>query len=58
MNKLYDFADVEVSSELKTMISIRIDSDVLRWYKKKQSKGGYQKLMNAVLRKYMELNDG
>ncbi|MBE9228298.1 BrnA antitoxin family protein [Phormidium sp. LEGE 05292] len=36
----------------KTAISIRVDSDVLDWFKS-QGKG-YQSLMNAVLRSYVE----
>ena len=36
----------------KTAISIRVDSDVLDWFKS-QGKG-YQSLMNAVLRSYFE----
>lgn len=37
----------------KTMISIRVDTDVLEWFKK-HSVGGYQSAMNRVLRAYME----
>ena len=36
----------------KTAISIRLDSDVLEWFKK-QGKG-YQTLINAVLRSYVK----
>ena len=36
----------------KPLISIRIDSDVLSWFKSLGS--GYQTRMNAVLRMYME----
>ena len=36
----------------KPLISIRIDTDVLEWFKSQG--GGYQTLMNAVLRMYME----
>jgi uncharacterized protein (DUF4415 family) len=36
----------------KQAISLRIDSDVLQWFKN-QGKG-YQSLMNAVLRSYFE----
>ena len=35
----------------KEAISIRIDGDVLAWYRAQGS--GYQSLMNAVLRSYM-----
>ena len=36
----------------KPLISIRIDTDVLSWFKSMGS--GYQTRMNAVLRMYME----
>ncbi len=36
----------------KQAISLRVDSDVLEWFKK-QGKG-YQSLMNSVLRSYVE----
>ncbi len=36
----------------KPLISIRIDPDVLEWFKSQG--GGYQTRMNAVLRMYME----
>ena len=36
----------------KPLISIRIDPDVLEWFKSRGS--GYQTRMNAVLRMYME----
>ena len=36
----------------KPLISIRIDSDVLEWFKGQGA--GYQTRMNAVLRMYME----
>lgn len=35
----------------KTPISIRIDNEVLEWFKSQN--GRYQKLMNGVLRRYM-----
>ncbi len=35
----------------KKAISIRIDQDVLQWFK--QQKGRYQRLINHVLRQYM-----
>ena len=38
--------------EPKKSISLRIDSDVLKWFKKKGT--GYQTKMNAVLRMFME----
>jgi uncharacterized protein (DUF4415 family) len=36
----------------KTLISIRLDPDVLAWFRKKGK--GYQTRMNAVLRAYMQ----
>ena len=36
----------------KPLISIRLDSDVLEWYKSQGA--GYRTRMNAVLRMYME----
>lgn len=38
--------------ETKPLISIRIDPDVLAWFRSQGS--GYQTRMNAVLRMYME----
>jgi uncharacterized protein (DUF4415 family) len=36
----------------KTLLSLRIDSDVIEWFKKQGA--GYQSRMNALLRAYME----
>lgn len=36
----------------KKLISLRVDNDVLSWFKHRG--GRYQRLMNEVLRKYME----
>lgn len=41
----------KVVDNTKKPISLRIDTDVLDWYK--HQKGRYQKLMNMVLRQYM-----
>ena len=41
-----------LSSENKTLLSVRYDNDVVRFFKS-QGKG-YQRLMNNVLRAYME----
>jgi uncharacterized protein (DUF4415 family) len=47
------FANAElVMPEPKQVITIRVDKDVVEWYKS-QGKG-YQTRMNAVLRMYME----
>jgi Arc/MetJ family transcription regulator len=40
----------------KTRITIRIDDDVLEWFRKRieaAGRGSYQSAMNAVLREYM-----
>lgn len=49
-----DFWDeaVVVHPEPKEAISIRVDRDVLAWFREKGP--GYQTRMNAVLRSYME----
>lgn len=36
----------------KLLLSLRIDSDVIEWFKKQGA--GYQSRMNALLRAYME----
>jgi len=36
----------------KTLLSLRIDADVIEWFKKQGA--GYQSRMNALLRAYME----
>ncbi len=41
-----------VLPERKTLVSLRVDPDVLRWYKARGR--GYQTRMNAVLRAYMD----
>lgn len=47
-----DFANaVWVEPQIKTAISIRVDPDVLAFFKSQGS--GYQSRMNAVLRSYM-----
>jgi len=38
----------------KALLSLRIDSDVVEWFKAQGS--GYQSRMNALLRAYMEAN--
>jgi len=47
----WDDADVVVP-EPKEAISIRVDRDVLAWFRKQGP--GYQSRMNAVLRSFME----
>lgn len=52
-NKI-DWSQVKVCPPAtKEKITIRIDSDVLTWFRKN---GKYQKLMNKVLRSFYEAN--
>jgi len=37
----------------KVQVSIRLDQDVIAWYKQRTTRG-YQTFMNAVLRDYMQ----
>jgi len=47
------FANAELRMpKTKSMISMRVDADVLEWFKEQGT--GYQTRMNAVLRLYME----
>lgn len=39
----------------KTQLTLRVDSDVLEWYKKQGA--GYQTKINALLRAYMEAHE-
>ena len=39
----------------KALLSLRIDSDVIAWFKKQGP--GYQSRMNALLRAYMEAHE-
>jgi len=62
MRDEYDFSGakrgpVVVVPRGKTRISIRLDTDLIEWFKEQvQDAGGgnYQTLMNAVLREYVE----
>jgi len=47
----YFFSNATVVDHTKTPISLRVDTDVLDWFK--HQKGRYQKLINQVLRQYM-----
>jgi len=49
--EFFKSADLRMPSK-KASITVRLDSDVLEWYRK-QGKG-YQTRINAVLRMYME----
>lgn len=45
----------------KTRITIRIDDDILEWFRNKvESAGGgnYQTMMNSALRQYIETQEG
>ena len=59
MRDEYDFSDARRGAILppmtgKTRISIRIDDDVLAWFRDQVRHGGnYQTLMNSALRGYM-----
>ena len=46
------FANAIIWPGLKEQITLRIDPDVLRFFRKQGR--GYQSVMNSVLRKYME----
>jgi uncharacterized protein (DUF4415 family) len=37
----------------KTSITIRLDADLIDWFKKEAEKGGYQTEINRVLRRHM-----
>ena len=62
MKDEYDFSQgtrkaVEPSSPGKTRITIRIDDDVLEWFRTlvhKQGGGNYQTLMNNALRQHIQ----
>lgn len=62
MKKEYDFSQgergaVEPASPGKTRITIRIDNEILDWFRSKvneQGGGNYQTLMNQALRELME----
>lgn len=45
------WAKAKVVDHTKQAISLRVDTDVLTWFKKQD--GRYQKLINYVLRQYM-----
>ena len=65
MRKQYDFSKAKRGPALrppkgKTRITIRIDDDVLAWFKQQvhESGGGnYQSLMNAALREHVQNSD-
>ncbi len=65
MKREYDFSRGRRGAVLpappgKTRITIRIDDDVLRWFRKRvEAAGGgsYQTLMNDALHRYIEAED-
>ena len=62
MKAKYDFSKgkrgaVLPSSEKKVRITIRLDRDIIDWFRSKveeQGGGNYQTMLNDALRKYME----
>ena len=66
MNKEYDFSKGErgpviKSPKGKTRITIRIDDDILTWFRQQvhaAGGGNYQTLINMGLREYMNLKRG
>jgi uncharacterized protein (DUF4415 family) len=47
-----DWARGELAQPTKVSVGLRLDDDVLRWFKSKGK--GYQTRINTVLRRYME----
>jgi uncharacterized protein (DUF4415 family) len=65
MKKEYDFTGGKrgavIPSPGKTKITIRIDNDILEWFRAQiyKAKGGsYQTMMNDALRAFVEARDG
>jgi uncharacterized protein (DUF4415 family) len=62
MRKEYDFTQakrgpVTAATQGKTRITIRIDDDLLAWFKEQvhaAGGGSYQRLINAALREHLE----
>jgi hypothetical protein len=62
MKRNYDFSKAKRGAVIrtphgKTRITIRIDDDVLEWFRKQvhdAGGGNYQTMMNRALREYME----
>ena len=62
MRKLYDFSQGKIGAVIKTppgktRITIRIDDDILEWFRSQvQSAGGgnYQTIINMALREYVD----
>lgn len=65
MKKEYDFSKGKRGAVIptpgKTRITIRIDDDILDWFRAQVHKAGggnYQTMMNVVLRRFIESQDG
>lgn len=65
MRKEYDFSKGKRGAAIptpgKTRITIRIDDDILEWFReqiRKACRGSYQTMMNDALRAYMTSKDG
>ena len=62
MRKEYDFSKAKRGAVVaappgKTRITIRLDTDLLEWFKQKvhaAGGGNYQTLINSILREYVE----
>ena len=62
MKREYDFTKAKRGAVIKTppgktRITIRLDDDVLKWFRSQAHKGGggnYQTLINRALREYIE----
>lgn len=62
MKNDYDFGQARrgpvIATPGKTRITIRLDADVLDWFRAQASGGGsYQSLINAALREHIHGND-
>lgn len=66
MKKEYDFSKAKRGAVIppslgKTRITIRIDTDLLNWFRKQVDEAGggsYQTLINEALREYVQNRDG
>ncbi len=65
MTKAYDWSKARrgqvIPTPGKTRITIRIDDDVLEWFReqiRRASRGSYQTLMNDALRAHMQSKEG
>ena len=50
------FREAEWRPPIKQPVTIRLDSDVLEWFRNQGP--GYQTRINRLLRRYMEVNQG